>query len=1376
MRDLVGARSLTTLALGALVGAGLAVPAAAQDPASMECTIDTGEVAELEGELDALGQAAACGRPVEVVDQRNEFGTVVAMPSGELKAEIGVEPIQAQDESGQWAPIDTTLEVAADGSVRPVNITEDVSFSAGGIAPLAAVDYGAEGGFTLSWPGELPEPALDGPQAIYDEVLAGVDLVVEATAQGFRYDLVVADAEAAQHPDLEAIAFAVEASGVAVVESATGSVEVEVAGQAEMASGEALMWEAPSSHDGSETVPDLTAITDTPKDSDQEIAPVEVTLESDDVVLRPDLELLRGEDTRYPVVIDPQWNGGIQDNLWGLVNTKFPNSAFYRGKNSSGSYFMNNTGTLGNAGAGQTCDSWNNLDCYSSTYDMRSMFRMDTDTITQNDYKIPNKGLFKIIQNHSASCSNGTARIYRTGGYNANDTWNTQPAWHESVSISSANNGATCDGSAYVSFNVTSMVKTADDNGWANLTLGLRAPDESPSPELLQWNRFDSFSAVLEIYYDVMPYAVSNRKLNGVFCTTSVENAPWTNSRTPRMSALYRSQDTSLLYQARLRSSTPVDAIVYDYTTSEPLTSNKEYSNTLPSRYALGDGLYYWLARSFSSTNTGLASAWSPPCRFKVDGTKPSTPTVTPGSEGPYQADGTLSLTLASEDPVVNGIASGIDHFEYSWQSNSFDKHVDSTGTATISRTLSAGRHVLYVRAVDKAGNESDQRAYTFFVGRDILATPMATWRFEGDTLDDTGHGHNLELADGASIAYTADRDGRTDAALALDGSTCLSVQDPIMRTDAAYSLSAWVRMDAVDEATERPIAQLNDSHSAFQVWYSATADLWYFSVLDQNKNWNSIGAAPTVALGAWEHIGAVYDPDKSVIRLYLGGFLVGEKSINFTPWNADKVFSLGCLMTAGTPVHHVSGAIDQVGLWQGVLSQADIQAAMTDLPTASVQAQWTFRNDGTDDSGHGRDLNTDGLPVGTDPYHRPSGAIELDGTTCLEYPEPVVDTTQSFTVAAWAKLDSTSANATVVATSGQNTSAVRLRYVESIGKWAFVFTDQDSATAAWPQVQSTEIVEADRWYHLVGVFDAPTKELKLYVDGVLQGTRTNVTSVWNATGPTILGCAGHESGPARWDRLDGSLHGVSLWRGAVDTSAIAGMMGNPPVETAARWDFNNFPEDLTVTPTPGADLTGNGNDLTVTGSESYDFGYNNALDNALLVDGTNHVRTIGPVIATDESFTIATWMRADDLTRDGVAVSIPGADRSTIVVKYSTAKAHWEFAAPPAAGGTWHTAGAAATPSDTHVGYIFLVGVYDLPSNELRLYIDGALIATATDVVMPSSTGSVVIGAEGNADGTIRDGLIGAVDDTIIWQGALDCATIASIYDPELPAQVCGS
>ncbi|MDA1358779.1 LamG domain-containing protein [Glycomyces luteolus] len=416
--------------------------------------------------------------------------------------------------------------------------------------------------------------------------------------------------------------------------------------------------------------------------------------------------------------------------------------------------------------------------------------------------------------------------------------------------------------------------------------------------------------------------------------------------------------------------------------------------------------------------------------------------------------------------------------------------------------------------------------------------------------------------------------------------------------------------------------------------------------------------------------------------------------------------------------------------------------------------------------------MNTDGITVGADPYNRPSGAIELNGETCLEYPESVVATDRSFTVASWVNIEDPARLETIMSIAGENNMGLRLRHLEN-GVFQFRLVSADAAEGAGATVRqrsSTTTAEAGQWYHIAGVYDASVGQMHLYVNGVLEGSLT-VGKQWQATGATLIGCAGTESDATRGEYFTGSLHDVRFWRGAVESYELADMMAAPPAETAARWDFNNFDEPLT----PRADVTGNGNDLAITGTEFYDpVGYNKAPDNALLFEGTSHARTTGPVIATDESFTIATWMRADDVTRDGVAVSITGGSRSTIVVKYSVANARWEFAAPPTAEHPWHVAGAAATPSDTHMGYLFLVGVYDLPSNELRLYIDGAPVATATDVVMPSSTGSVVIGAEGNADGTIRDGLIGAVDDTIIWQGALECATIASIFLPTLPEEVC--
>jgi hypothetical protein len=1362
-------RVLAVVVPGALGLSLLATPAFAQDDMPAECLIDAGDAAVVEGDLEAVEQAVACGREVEVADLRDEFGTVTALPSGELRAQSGVEPVRAVDESGEWVPIDTTLEIGSDGSVRPVNITEDVAFSAGGTAPLATVDYGTEGSFALAWPEALPAPVLEGSQAVYHEVHAGVDLVVEANAQGFRYDLVVADAEAAANPELEAIAFDIAATGVEVAASDTGAIEVSVAGQTEMASDQALMWETSAISDGTETVPPLHAMTDTPEAADQDVAPVAVALESEDLVLRPDLELLRGEDTRYPVVIDPQWDGGIQGNVWGLVNTKYPNSAFYRGKNSSGDYFMSNTGTYGNAGAGQTCDDWSGLTCTSSEYRMRSFFRMDTDTVTQNDYRIPNRAVFRIEQTHSASCSNGTAKIWLAGGYNSNDTWDTQPSWNESVTTSSANNGAQCGGSAYVSFNVTSMVQKAKDNEWSNLTLGLRAADESPSPDLEQWNRFDSGTAVLEITYDVRPYSVKYAKTNGINCTSVAADAPWITDRTPELSAQYGSQDSKIKYEVRVRSSAPVDQIIYEYT-SGPLTADTRYAKTVPSAEALGDGLYHWHARSISTSNSAITSNWTTACRIKVDGTKPSTPTVTPGTEAPYAVGDTVEFALASTDPTVNSTSSGVVRFEYSWNTNTYDEPLlTSTGTATLTRAnVTAGRHVLYVRAVDAAGNTSSAKTYTFFAGNDIPATPMATWRFEGDTIDDTGQGHDLALADGSAVTYTTDRDGRADSALALDGSTCLATGGSVIRTDAAYSLTAWIRLDAVDDY-RKAIMQVGDSHSAFQIQHSATDDLWYFSVLDADYNWYSLGAAPTAGLGEWEHIGATYDPDAGLTRLYLGGNLVGEKAIDFVPWDAERNFGLGCLVTAsGSTGHHVTGAIDQVGVWQGLLSQTQIQAAMADLPSASVQADWTFRNDGTDGTAYHRDLNTDGVTVGSDPYHRPSGAVELDGTTCLEYPEPIVATDRSFTVAAWVHANQLNSGGAIVSTIGPSfDSGFELAVWDSGTEGQVLRLDYMTGNRSGTGGEIAD-VPRDEWFHVALIVDVPAGQVRTYINGEIVDTWSPSTfPMLDSPGSVHVGCSYYplDTGPATpYFHLTGSLHGVSLWRGAVDEGQIAGLMGNEPAEMAAWWALD----------TDGSDWSGNNNALTMVDIYSWSKGWEGTPMGAFDVTPTDggFAHTADSVIATDESFSIAAWVRADDLAADRVAFSITGDERSVITLQYSVVDNHWAFAAPPSSSNpNWQTAASTTEPVASE--WTLLIGVFDLAKGELRLYVNGVLAGTTSEVVLPTTTGDVVIGAEGNADGTIRKGWHGAVDDVLVWQGAVSDTTIKNMYNPSLVANL---
>ncbi|WP_348538977.1 hypothetical protein [Streptomyces pseudovenezuelae] len=167
----------------------------------------------------AAAQAAESGERVEVVGQRTEYSTTFANPDGlTFKLVQSAVPVRAKLADGSWAAPDATLERRADGSIGPKAAVLGISFSAGGDG--AGLVKLAEDGSSLSlgWPGQLPEPTLDGASALYANVFPGVDLRMIATVEGVRQVLVVKSAAAAANPELKTLDFSMRADGLTVRE------------------------------------------------------------------------------------------------------------------------------------------------------------------------------------------------------------------------------------------------------------------------------------------------------------------------------------------------------------------------------------------------------------------------------------------------------------------------------------------------------------------------------------------------------------------------------------------------------------------------------------------------------------------------------------------------------------------------------------------------------------------------------------------------------------------------------------------------------------------------------------------------------------------------------------------------------------------------------------------------------------------------------------------------------------------------------------------------------------------------------------------------------------------------------------------------------
>ncbi|MZD56947.1 LamG-like jellyroll fold domain-containing protein, partial [Streptomyces sp. SID5606] len=166
-------------------------------------------------------------------------------------------------------------------------------------------------------------------------------------------------------------------------------------------------------------------------------------------------------------------------------------------------------------------------------------------------------------------------------------------------------------------------------------------------------------------------------------------------------------------------------------------------------------------------------------------------------------------------------------------------------------------------------------------------------------------------------------------------------------------------------------------------------------------------------------------------------------------------------------------------------------------------------------DSGpNGRDLTlaegtgwTPGVSGSALKFDRQGQSAETDG--------PVLDTTGSYSVSAWVRLDALPGNyATAVS---QDTRRQASPFYLQYGQGAFAFS-----TPGENRARVAVTPETGRWYHLVGVRDGADDRLSLYVDGEPAATAA-AGPAYPSTGPLTVG-------RAQWDG-----NPTDFWNGAVD-------------------------------------------------------------------------------------------------------------------------------------------------------------------------------------------------------------------------------------------------
>ncbi|GIJ64209.1 hypothetical protein Vau01_117250 [Virgisporangium aurantiacum] len=363
------------------------------------------------------------------------------------------------------------------------------------------------------------------------------------------------------------------------------------------------------------------------------------------------------------------------------------------------------------------------------------------------------------------------------------------------------------------------------------------------------------------------------------------------------------------------------------------------------------------------------------------------------------------------------------------------------------------------------------------------------------------------------------------------------------------------------------------------------------------------------------------------------------------------------------------------------------------------------------------------------------------------------VDTDKSFSVAAWVKITDTTIARTAVAQEGTNASGFYLKYSQVNNAWSFNFTAADTRGTSLTRVAATTPARVGVWTHLVGTYDAATRQATLYVDGREARTMT-VAVPWNAAGPVTIGRGRWEGAPH--DFWIGDIADVRLWDRRVYPAEVAELANT--LTTVGDWRFEG-------TPGMPADSSGFNRPLTMAAGTTGTTGHRDT-GLAVACNGTTgFAATAGPVVNTDQSFAVSAWVRINNLNWFQTAVSVDGSATSAFFLQYSWEENRWSMSIAPADVPVPTSARAVSTNPPQTGRWTHLVGVYDAGARQARLYVDGQLQGT---VAVPSvwRGGGVLNVCRARHDNGPVDYFAGAVDDVRVLAGVPTDLDVVALYN----------
>ncbi|MFF9853277.1 LamG-like jellyroll fold domain-containing protein [Streptomyces litmocidini] len=449
----------------------------------------------------------------------------------------------------------------------------------------------------------------------------------------------------------------------------------------------------------------------------------------------------------------------------------------------------------------------------------------------------------------------------------------------------------------------------------------------------------------------------------------------------------------------------------------------------------------------------------------------------------------------------------------------------------------------------------------------------------------------------------------------------------------------------------------------------------------------------------------------------------------------------------------------------------------------ANPVGEWKLDATGYNAAGTAHTLTLGGGASWTTPA-RLGGGLHLNGTGAYAATSgPVVDTSNSFSVSGWAKLDTRDKISTIASQDGTSIGGFQLYYSTSYDRWIFNRYTSDGATIVRAMSSRPGVVGA--WTHVLGVYDRDAAQIRLYVNGRLEAT-TAFTTPWSATGPFEIGRFKGANG-AMGSFFQGDVDQVQAWNRVVfpdelwsEANLEDPATGHPQAGLLAHWTMEN------ASGTTADDQSGHGNALTLASGAGFALAEESAHGTVLNLPADQQGSATSPV-ALDESgsFTIAGWAYLDPVrlenntyAQSATVFAHPGLQRNAFRLWYrqeiGETVGDWNF-------GVYETdviGGPAATMTSEQVNppgnWIHVVAVFDSAKQSAKLYLagtrEGAEDGVFVKTIFQSDQPLMVAGSRRHDNGQWGNSLAGQLDDLRVYAGVLSESEITQLATVDEP------